>query len=227
MNTCIRGCVRPCRCEACAVSDEPQHEPQPSPAEEGLLCRKDGNRLYKWLGSVLDDTLRLDTRIPVDYGWEKESSHQKVTGSPALIRLDVAALTDHRTNGQPEGEAHPPIDIPGEVMMWARMFTEEQDITSPVDTMARAVDVLTAWWETLLTQLWVDEFYMRMHDIRQLLDLAHNVERPKPMGQCFTCEASLYAQPGCTDIRCHKCGRRYNGLDIVKLEVQRRREATA
>jgi tRNA(Ile2) C34 agmatinyltransferase TiaS len=66
-----------------------------------------------------------------------------------------------------------------------------------------------------------------MHEIRQQLDQAHNVERPKPMGECFTCNAALYSRPGCTDIRCHKCGRRYNGLDIVKLEVQRRREANA
>jgi hypothetical protein len=237
MSECIRGCKRPCPCQTCATSDHPEHEPQPAPAEEGYLCKRDGNRLYKWLGAILDDTLRLDVRIPVDYRWEKESNHQKVTGSPALVRLAVAALTDGRnpTNVVSElaeeyaenGDDQAIPSIPHRVCSWAAMFTEEQNIKSPVDTMARAVQLLTTWWEVLVAQPWVDDFYTEMAEIRQLLDMAHQVERPKPMGQCFTCEAALYSRPGCTDIRCGQCGRRYNGLDVVKLEVQRRREANA
>jgi hypothetical protein len=219
------------------MSDHPEHEPQPAPAEEGYLCKRDANRLYKWLGAVLDDTLRLDVRIPVDYRWEKESNHQKVTGSPALVRLGVAALTDGRnpTNivtefaeEYPEnGDDQAIPSIPQKLCSWAVMFTEEQNIESPVDTMFRAVEVLTNWWETLVAQLWIDAFYNDMAEIRLALDLAHEVERPKPMGQCFTCEAALYSRPGCTDIMCGQCGRRYDGLSLVKLEIQRRREATA
>ena len=240
---CVRGCLRPCPCPTCKGADEPEHDPQPAPAEDGYLCRRDRTRLFRWLGSVLDDTLRLDSRLPADYGWDKGNGHQKVTGSPALVRLDVAALTDRRSafgvvgTGDPEGhepkdyeenrDLNPPLDIAGEVCSWARIFTEEQQLSSPVNTMAAAVAVLTAWWDTLVKQPWVDDFYASMAEIRKQLDLAHNVERPKPMGQCFTCEAALYSRPGCTDIRCGKCGRRYDGLGIVRLEVQRRREARA
>lgn len=236
MEQCIRGCVRPCPCDECRNADTPAHEPQPAPAEEGLLCKRDGNRLYRWLGAVLDDTVRLDVRNPVDYGWDKESNHQKVTGSPALANPFVVALTDRRsqestiaeTAGYSENQdTQAPFDIPGELCSWALMLAEEHNLSSDVSTMAASVQVLTNWWETLVAAPWVDEFYQRMHEIRQLLDHAHHVERPKPMGECFTCNTALYAQPGCTDVRCHKCGRRYNGLDIVKLEVQRRREANA
>lgn len=237
MSDCIRGCLRPCPCPTCREADQPEHEPQPAPAEEGLLCKRDGNRLYRWLTSVLDDTARLDVRIPTDYGWDKENSHHKVTGSPALVRLDVAALTDRRstyststeeTAEYPENnEDSPPIDIPGELCSWAGMLTDEYNMASDTTAMAAAVSVLTASWERLITCPWVDEFYTRMHEIRQQLDQAHNIERPKPMGQCFTCNAALYSRPGCTDVRCGKCGRRYDGLSLVKLEIQRRREANA
>lgn len=237
MSDCIRNCVRPCPCPTCKGADQPEHKPQPAPAEEGLLCKRDGNRLYRWLTSVLDDTARLDVRIPTDYGWDKEGGHHKVTGSPALVRLDVAALTDGRnpTNVVSElAEAYPENAddqaipaIPYRICSWAAMFTEEQRIKSPVDTMARAVELLTNWWETLVAQVWVDAFYADMHEIRQYLDQAHNVERPKPMGECFTCNAALYSRSGCTDVRCVKCGRRYDGLSLVKLEIQRRREANA
>jgi ribosomal protein L37AE/L43A len=203
------------------------------------MCRRCNGKLQRWLGSVLDDTARLDVRIPTDYGWEKESSHHKVTGSPALIRLDVAALTDPRSSfivraessGYSENRNHaddsPPISIPTEVCMWARMFSEEQQIETPVDTMAGAVAVLSAWWETLLWCPWVDEFYTRMAEIRRQLDSAHGVERRKPMGSCFTCEAPVYSQPGSAVVQCRQCGRKYDGMEQVKLEIQRRREASA
>jgi hypothetical protein len=233
---CIRGCVRPCPCADCKDADQPTHEPQPAPAEEGLLCKRDANRLYRWLMAVLDDTLRLDVRNPTDYGWDKESNHQKVTGSPALANPFVVALTDRRSQVSTiadtaeyseNQDTSAPFDIPGEVCSWAIMFAEERNLATDATTMAPAVQLLINWWEQLVAVPWVDEFYARMHEIRQLLDQAHHIERPKPMGECFTCEAALYARPGCTDIRCQKCGRRYDGLDIVKLEVQRRREANA
>lgn len=235
---CIRGCLRPCSCDTCRSSDEPQHEPQPAQAEDkSLLCRRDGTRLYKWLTSVLDDTLRLDTRIPVDYGWEKESSHQKVTGSPALIRLDVAALADRRMNTvlDPDSENYEEntteeeaISIPFTLCSWALLFTEEQGLTSPVDTMSRAVDILTAWFETLILLPWVDDFYNDMHKIRNLINGANNIERPQPAGECFTCDTPMLKLPGRDDVQCRHCGRRYNSvLDLVRLKVQQEREASA
>lgn len=244
MNTCLRGCLTPCRCDQCIAADQPAHDPEPAPAEPpSRLCRRCTTRLERWLDHVLDDTLRLDTRIPDDLSIERAPGHQKITGSPALVRLDVAGLTDPRSSfgvdldptrdpagpNQPHRypenqDDHPPIDIPGEIRSWARLFAEEHRITSSVRTMSDAVGLLQRWWDTLVGEPWIDEFYTVMADIRQLLDAAHRVERPRPLGPCFTCDNPLYAYPDSPVVRCGRCGRRYDGLGLVKLEVQRRKE---
>jgi ribosomal protein L37AE/L43A len=93
--------------------------------------------------------------------------------------------------------------------------------------MQQAVTLLQTWWTTLVTQPWVDDLYADMQDIRSALDHAHGADKPKPLGNCFTCERAIYARPGETMVRCSGCGRKYDGLAIVRLEVQRRREASA
>ena len=241
---CIRGCTRPCSCEECRAAEQPIHEHEELQADEpSLMCRRCTDRLSGWLSTILDDTLHLSSRIPDDYSYDKESQHHKVTGSPALVRLDVAALTDPRTSaivkpdarygeaGQPKTyeenrTEEPAIDIPGEVCSWARIFTEEQGLDSPVGTMAQAVAVLTTWFDTVVQQSWVDDLYAQMQAIRRLLDRAHDVEKPKALGSCFNCDRAIYARPGSTTVRCNGCGRRYDGMEVVRLEVQRRREAT-
>lgn len=227
MSDCVRGCVQPCRCDTCIPLDEPEHDPQPRPAEtDAHMCRRCNDKLRGWLDTILEDTLRLDTRIPTDYGWDKQGAHQKISGSPALIRLDVAALTDPRTTWDPT-DPHTPVDIPGELCSWARLFTEEHRITTPVRTMNDAVGLLQRWWDELVGEPWIDEFYTVMADIRRLLDAAHRVERPRLLGGCFTCDTPLYTNPRTGAVRCGRCGRRYDGMSLVALEVQRRREVNA
>lgn len=229
---CIRGCSRMCRCPECG--DEPTHEPIPiRAADPSLMCARCTDRLHGWLSSVVDDTLHLDARIPDDYSYDKESGHHKVSGSPALVRLDVVALTDRRTNPTvtrrtqyyEENQQDIGYSIPEQISCWARLFAEEQGLSSPYATLAQAVSLLTIWWTTLIQQPWVDDLYTDMQEIRQILDRAHGVEKPKPMGDCFTCAKPLYSRPGESTIQCKGCGRRYDGLAIVRLEVQRRREA--
>lgn len=225
--------------------DVPEHEPQPSPAEDGLMCRRCNTKLRRWLDTILDDTATLDTRIPADYSWDKESTHHKITGSPALVRLDVAALTDPRSAfsvraeaaGYSENRNHaddsPPISIPTEIIMWAQMFADEHNIQTPTNTMAAAVNLLTTWWDTLLWCPWIDEFHTRMAEIRRQLDTAHGVERRKSVGKCLTvttsedgrtateCGHRLYqdqSSVGVAVARCSGCGRVYRGLDLVRAQ---------
>ena len=250
MTVCIRGCTRPCRCDACLLLEPGERDPIATPAvNDGLLCKKCSEKLYEWLSTVLDETARLLTRIPDDYSWGKEGGHQKVTGSPALVRLDVAALTDPRSafgvaTDPTRGERHqprnyeenqqdnPPIDIPGELITWAQTLADEHQLTTPVTHMAGAVNLLMAWWETLTAATWVDDFYDRMRDIHRLLDNAHGVERPRPVGHCLSiidkngqtveCGKALFQDPNSPGIavaRCSGCGRIYRGLDLIRAQV--------
>lgn len=225
---CIRGCRQPCRCTECRTAEQPAHDPRPKRAVDGRLCKGCADRLWAWLDAILGDTLTLDTRIPTDYGYERSEKHSKVSGSPALIRCDTAALTDPRTLADTPND---PLYIPRNTMGWAGLLAEEHGLVSPTDTMEQAVGLLTTWWTTVTASLWISEFYDDMHSIRRLLDIAHDVPRPKPIGTCFTCSHVLYSNPTLSGrpgpIRCAQCGRKYEGLDWVRLEVQRRRETEA
>lgn len=234
---CVRGCARPCRCEECKAAPETQHPPIPTPAKEGLLCARCAGRLEGWLTDILDDTLRLDVR-KVQAGDVEKGKHQKISGSPALVRLDVAALTDRRyvTALSEEGETYeenqsdnPILSIPFTVCSWAQLLTEEHDIRSPVAYMAQAVSVLRSWWTTLVEELWIDDFYNDMEKIRRLLNNAHGVERARPIGHCLSvyevdgqmqsCERPIYAHLGDTVLKCGRCGRIYEGADRARLIV--------
>lgn len=235
---CVRGCVRPCKCEDCKAADEPIHPPVPVPPKEGLLCGRCAGRLEGWLTDVLDDTLRLDARRLQAGTLEGKGKHQKATGSPALVRLDVVALVDPRTTSvvTEDAEDYPEnsedqavIAIPSRVCSWARLFAEDHDLESPTEMMAQAVSLLRAWWDTLVTESWVDDFYNDMEQIRRLLNNAHMVERPVPIGHCLSvyevngkmvaCERPIYSQPNDKVVKCGRCGRVYRGLDKVRLKV--------
>jgi hypothetical protein len=189
--------------------------------------------LSRWLSTILEDTLTLNTRIPDNYGWDHGHTHSKVSGSPALIRLDVAALTDPRTTephhsleGTEFYDPLPPKDIPGVICEHASRLAEEHNLASPTDTMNDAVQVLTNQWERLVTSDWIDEFYTDLATIRQLLNRAHNRKPPLPRGRCFTCNTQLWQEDGNGQdtVTCPKCQRSYDHLGLVKLKLQHDRE---
>lgn len=199
------------------------------------MCRRCTERLWDWLNAILDDTLHLDSRILTDYRWDKPGGGGKISGSPALVRLDVAALTDDRSNPdvgrrtqyyEENQDQHAGHSIPYRVCSWARLFTEEQALSSPVATMAQAVGVLTAWWPTLVAQLWIDDFYNDIGEIRRIINRANGAERPRYAGSCLTvdCDGDLVKYPGSDDLTCRECARRYDLHDRVRVEMQRRRE---
>jgi hypothetical protein len=237
---CIRGCTKPCGCDECIAADEPQHDPTPRPAAEGLLCKRCANQLHTWLDQIVDRTAQLDPRIQRT-GDNNNTRHGKISGSPSLVRLDVAALTDPRTR-QPATEftdprseyydPHPPIDIPGELSTWAGALADDHQVTADHRTLTEAVDLLTGWWEALVNAPWITEFYDRMQEIQRLLNRAHRTERPRPVGHCLTmlekndtptaCGAPLYQDAsiqGQAVAHCRKCGRTYKGLDLVRARA--------
>jgi hypothetical protein len=195
------------------------------PAADGSLCGACSSRLKRWLGSVLDDTLRLSTRIPDNYGWDHGHTHSKVSGSPALIRLEVAALIDPRTLMDSDDTPGEPVYIIGKLTGWAGLLAEEHHMASPTDTMHDAVTLLRAQWERLVSSQWIDEFYQDLATIRQLLNRAHNRKPPLPRGRCFTCNTQLWQEDGngMDSVECPKCERVYDHIGLVKLQLQRER----
>jgi len=197
------------------------------------MCRACTDKLWNWLCTVLDDTLRLDTRIPGNYAMDHGHTHAKVSGSPALIRLDVAALTDPRTTephhsleGTELYDPLPPKDIPGVICEHAATLKNEHNLKLPAEPMAEAVHLLQCQWERLVASTWIDLFYDDMAAIRQLLNRAHNRKPALSRGHCFTCNTKLWQEDGdgTDEVTCPKCKRIYDHLGLVKLKLQHDRD---
>jgi len=232
---CVRACVRPCHCSDCAGKDAPDHPPVPALADKGYLCQKCWSRLWSWLTEIEDLYATLDTRKS-DVVEQGESRHQKISGSPALIRLDVMTLTDPRTN--PIGyvgehgfvQQDGPMYIPGEVIGWGRCIADDLGIEGTVETMSQALSLLQHHFEDVCGAPWIDEMWPQIKKIRALLGNAHGEKRPKMVGRCLSvhevdgvvvpCEQVLYLPDGGQQMRCRRCGRVYVGMDMVRVEIQ-------
>lgn len=221
MTDCVRGCTRTCRCENCLPLDHDNRDQIPTPAAVGQLCDRCNTQLKTWFSTILDETAELTTRIPDDYSWDHGHRSGKISGSPALIRLDVLALTDPRTMREDEGD---PVNIVGVITSWAGLLAEEHQLTSPTDTLSQATNLITIWWTTVCRSEWITDFYDDIASIHRLLGI--NRPRRLPRGRCFTCDTPLYKEDGdgVDRVSCPKCERNYDGPDLVKLEIQRQRD---
>jgi hypothetical protein len=250
MAHCIRGCTRP------NIDRETGEvgEPIPRIASDGLLCKKDAENLAHWLAEIESLYATLDVRIERSAEREGGGKRGKLSGSPALIRLDVLALTDPRTNpgdgmAGPDGKKEPNdglVYVPQTVSGWAEMLALEQHLSMvevdedgnewvPPFTLSDALSLLRTWLPTVLSQPWVDEFYGEMKDVFGLLSRALGIPRPRIVGHCISiigegeatraCGKALYAREGTAVIRCSACGRTYNGLDIVRLRTIEKHES--
>lgn len=231
MMDCIRGCTRPCRCDNCLLLDPGERDPLPVAAVTGQLCQRCDTKLSGWFSTVLDETAELSTRIPDDYSWDHGRRSGKISGSPALIRLEILALTDPRTMRQDDDDTDPdkvtgtsPLSIVKVITGWAGLLAEEHQLSSPTDNLSQAVNLINAWWPTVCASDWITDFYDDIRDIHRLLGI--NRPRRLPRGRCFTCDTPLYKEDGDgTDrVSCPKCERNYDGPDLVKLEIQRQRD---
>lgn len=235
---CVRGCVEPCRCTECLLADKPPHPPLRRQRDLGLLCKRCVTTLTRLLRDIPDLYATLDV-IPAVTVSGDGASHQKVTGSPALVRLDIVALMDPRTaatsdaidpaTGKREewdGSAY----VPDEVGTWALLLAEECNVHSRISTMYEATRFLTGWMPELCASPWVDECYDALRDVERLLKRAHGDRRKGSVaktcnnvyerdGQMITCNATLYVESATEAIRCKACGRRYEGYGLVALKT--------
>ena len=241
LTYCVRGCVQPCRCDECAASDRPVHAPISRRATDGYLCRGCADRLRMWIAEIPDLYATLDLyEAPATEDAGRLHS-AAVSGSPALIRLDVLALQDPRTSASmiPYPGAEPiPWDgrlyVPDEIGTWALLLAEEHHIDAPIGTLYQAAGLLTRHFDALAASPWVDECYDAMRDIARLLKTAHGVERPQAIGRCtnvyerdgktITCRASIYAGEAGSKARCQSCGQRYDGQQAMLARIQTERD---
>lgn len=199
------------------------------PAVDGWLCKACSSKLRRWLESIEDDTLTLNLRIPDNYGWDHGHTHAKVSGSPALIRLDVLALVDPRTQGKTSTEETGQYEEnQSEIInIWTTIEVHAQTLKDTYDLKSEpTLSMLITQWERLVEQDWIDEFYDDIATIRRLLNQAINKRPPLPRGRCFTCNTQLWQEDGNGEdsVTCPKCERVYDHLGLVKLELQKKRE---
>lgn len=240
-ENCVRGCTKP-------VYEPETREKlgdEPIPATVGHLCARDAEKLREWLRELPDLVAMLDTRLGQGDPYKPER-HGKVSGSPALVRLDVAAMLDSRstaTRKLEEGEARPAPDdvkfggdVPGVLVQWAdclcddlSLMADEDQIDQRPATLIDAVDFLAGtWWSNVVYRPWIDELYTEIHEIRGMLRAFNNIRDPVSIGSC-ECGQKLYLpEDGTSWIRCKRCGHRMDGLAVVRLRTaQAITEATA
>lgn len=244
---CIRGCVRPCDCTECAAKDVPVHPPIQREARDGLLCSRCADRIREWLREIPELYATLDVaakRQAEDTGVGK-GKDQKLSGSPALARLDIVTLQDPRTSATSKPDrttgVMEPWDgsmyIPGEIGTWAILLAEEQHIRGRFDTLVESAGLLLRWMDRLCASLWVDECYDALRDVMRLLRAAHGEQRVRPVGKCINvyerdgemvaCEAVLYAPAEGVKIRCRSCGTRYDGQRMLLVKRQAKADQEA
>jgi hypothetical protein len=234
LTYCVRGCVSPCECQACQECAQPIHPPPRCEAADGtLLCDRDLKRLRTWLGDIPD----LYATLPLIPGAGEETEHRgkkpKPAGDVSPVRLDVITLQDPRTAATDRSSGDPwdgSVYIPGEVGTWALLLAEERNITTGIHTLTEAVGLLQRWFRELCSMPWIDECYDAIRDVHRLLQNAHRIERPAPLGRCLNvyerggrhiaCQAMLYGN-GTAKVRCQSCGARYDGTGLLLVKRQK------
>jgi len=183
------------------------------PATTGLLCERCAGNLHRWLQAIPDlhtivmsiDICQREAVIP------DESTHTKISGSPALVRLDVMALQDPLSR---MGDGI--IPVAPALRSWVDVYCEDHSQTTPAEWVDEMADFFMARWASILRRPWVDEFYNEIRDIHRMLSGISGA--PKAIGRCQvpTCQEPLYI--GATAIiSCSKCGHRYVGTELLAL----------
>lgn len=233
LTYCVRGCRR--TCGICAPGDDCEHDLRRR-ADIGYLCRRCADHLTRLVKEIPDLYAQLPAADDPTQGDSGEKVKRgKVTGSPALVRLDVLVLTDLSVFTF-EGDGVMPI-LPA-LAGWGQIIEEELGLRPQSDTIVGYCDLFTTWHTKIYAQPWIDEYDI---DIRKMhRALRHVSLAPRPLGRCWGrirnrphggCGALLYPpeDPNETTIRCPNihCGRTYTGVELVKLGIQAEREGVA
>ena len=226
---CVRGCTHS------ALTDGGEEFRERNAATMGHLCAGCAKRLHKWIVGIPDLYAILDPRKDAGKDPYAPTRRGKISGSPALVRLDVVALQDRRTNArarfnEPGDENMLGGDVPSLMLSWAECLSDDLDLTGRPDSLASAVALLAGpWYPNLCYRPWVDELYTEVEKIHRTLKGLNHVGGPRPLGTC-ECGQRLYEpdpQPGREQIiECRNCGHRLDGLALVRLAAaQKMRDA--
>lgn len=235
---CVRGCTRPVR----DMESGEKIGEEPKLATEGLLCPRCAKDLRTWLRQIEDLYAVLDSRPGGGASPFSPAKRQKVSGSPALIRLDVAILQDPRSSSgalyrgevvhEPEDIFDHPSDIPGQFIAWATSLATDLNLKTRPTNLTDAIDLLAGeWFTNLCYQNWVVDLYDDTKTTRTMLRRITGTTGARPAGKC-PCGNTLYEpepKPGVTKldpekavIECRKCGHRMNALALVRLAAAQR-----
>ena len=191
-------------------------------------CTRCCERLRDMLSEITSRHLTLCTvaaLLPTT-GEEGRKASGFASTSPARDR--VIAMLDSRTVALLPGDPH---SVFGVVSAWASLVREETNQAPPADppTVRSEAGVLDAWMDWITKQDWVPDLHTELREVRDQLRAETGEPNPKPIGHCINtlddgettreCQAPLFAPKEGTALRCHHCGREYDGLDLVKLEL--------
>lgn len=232
---CIRSCTTPCGCPQCF--EQAIHPPTARDASHGNMCRRCAHNLRRMITEVCDLYATLDVRPGSVDRQDSAPTRGKISGSPALARLDVIALSDPRTTphtGRPDEHGYTQaddgiLDVAGVVIEEGRQLAEHLELATLPATISEATALLLRWEDSLWAADWITDTYDTFRDLRRMLGRAHGEQKPRPVGKCISmidtdgsvreCGTNLYAPTGSDRIRCRSCGRVYRGLDLVRLQL--------
>lgn len=218
---CVRGCTMRCKSFDCKEAGAHDHEPIPRQSEVGLLCAICARRILEALADI--ELMYPELSIYAQQqGQQQEGKRGKLSGSPALIRLDVLAMLDFNAN---PGDGV--RSIMGTLASWADCVRDDLGLV----TSGSPIDILRTWHARICALPWIDDYWDEVTELAGMLRRATN--QPKPIGRCFGratnkgCGRRLYEPvPPETAIVCpdENCGRRYDGAELVKLQIQGERD---
>jgi hypothetical protein len=129
------------------------------------LCTECATTLHDAYTGLSAAYAQLDHTILVT-GQTEAVSTGKVSGSPALIRLDVMALQDPRT--QWDGNPDSPRHLPRAQQAWAHRLADWLGVPR---THEHAF--ITTWWSELLKTPWIGEFHDEVSGLARQLNNAN------------------------------------------------------
>jgi hypothetical protein len=221
-SACARGCVKTIRNPD---TREPEGE-EYIPAEVGDLCRSDAARLRRWIEETPDLYAQLSVHAKPEEAEETgiPAHRGKISGSPALIRLDALALMDPHSTANALGEPSQLFggDVVGVMLEFSNNLCDDLSLKDrPTDLTAACRALAGVWYENLCSRPWIVDLYDTMHHIHRQLRSATGTHDPAPAGKCH-CGTRLYYTTDQNQVACTKCGHTMDGIALVRLAAAQR-----
>jgi hypothetical protein len=197
-----------------------------SPARLTAIAMTDP-RTRQW---VPDPQSRITMPAPKAIGpWCLFCDHETCTDWRAGRRRDL------HDDEQDAGSASL-VSILGVLESWARVVREDRALAVPEQvTVASERRTLTAQWDWICEQPWVDEFVGELRTLRLQLKACNGTQDDKPYGRCYLpaedgpCGGPIWLDVANGHAHCGKCRQTWDGeqLAMLKWELDRAREEAA